>query len=362
MDFLTLFGRSCDVRAKAAGRVNLMGEHTDYNGGLVLPTAIPQHTRAEIARRADSRVRAWSRERADEPIAEFELGHETRGRGWLDYVQGVTTTLTGEGFAVAGFDVRIESDVPVGAGLSSSAALEVALLRGLREVFAHDLDDVALALLAQRGENRFVGAPVGIMDPLASSLARPGAALLIDTSSLAVKPVALPAELELLVISSGIAHEHRSGGYRTRRAECERAAERLGVETLSELSAKDLERAAALPEPLGRRVRHVVTENARVRETAAAFESGDTRTVGSCFAASHASMRDDYEVSTPEIDRLVGLAVSDRDVVAARLTGGGFGGSIVALARSGAASAAGRRIARACGGGAEVLVPNNSRM
>ena len=359
-DFARLFGRAPDVEQSAPGRVNLIGEHTDYNGGLVLPAAIPQRTRVALARRSDRRVRAWSREAGHAEPDEYRLGAEARGGSWLDYVSGVTAALVEAGFAVDGFDLRIESDVPLGSGLSSSAALEVAVLRGLRALYALELDDVGLARIAQRGENEWVGAPVGIMDPLAASLAVPGSALLIDTRTLAVEPVALPRALELVVISSGIAHDHARGDYRTRRAECERAAGALGVACLSDLGEADLSLALALPEPLGRRVRHVVRENARVRETVAAFAAGDVDAVGRAFAASHASLRDDYQVSIPGIDRLVAIAAGDRDVAAARLTGGGFGGSIVALARRGTAAAAARRIVAAYGAG-QVLVPEGTR-
>ena len=359
-DFSRFHGCAPDVRASAPGRVNLIGEHTDYNGGLVLPTVIPQRTHAALARRLDDRVRATSREIGSGTPAEYRLGDEQAGRGWLDYVQGITAALAGCGFAIRGFDLRIESDVPPGAGLSSSAALEVAVLRGLRELFQLDMDDLSLARLAQRAENDFVGAPVGIMDPLAANLGTPGSALLIDTRTLAVRSIEMPRAFDLVVIACGVAHDHASGDYRIRRAECERAAAALGVGQLSDLSESDLPRALALPDPLGRRVRHVVTENARVLAVASALEATDADAIGRLFAASHASMRDDYQVSIPEIDRLVEIAAADADLVGARLTGGGFGGSIVALARGGTAAAVSRRIAAAHGVG-RVLVPEEPR-
>jgi galactokinase len=361
--FERLYGHRATTRRTAPGRVNLIGEHTDYNGGRVLPTAIRQHTVAELGVRGDDRVRAWSRETGHAIPEQYLLGEEARGRGWLDYVQGVTASLARAGIAIRGFDLRIESTVPLGSGLSSSASLEVAVLRAVRSAFALPLDDLEIARLAQRGENELVGAPVGIMDPLACSVADATSALLVETRTLELRRVPLPRELELVVISSGIAHEHAGGDYRTRRAECERAARLLGVELLSELEERDLARAAALPEPLGRRVRHVVTENARVLAAVAALEHGDTAALGAQFAASHASMRDDYQVSIAAIDRLVELAVADPDIVGARLTGGGFGGSIVAFARAGAGARAARRVAeayRAGGGAPEVLVPEEA--
>jgi galactokinase len=359
--FSVVFGRSPDVVASAPGRVNLIGEHTDYNGGFVLPAAIPQRAHVELAVREDSRVRAVSAALSTSGLPEeYILGEERRGRGWLDYVQGITHVLAEAGYALPGFDVRVTSTVPVGSGLSSSAALEVALLRALRSALSLTIDDVELALIGQRAENGLVGAPVGIMDQLASSLATEAAALFIDVRDLRMRPVPLPSGSELLVISSGVAHDHASGDYRTRRAQCESAAALLGVDLLRQI-AEDDPRLSALPEPLGRRARHVVTENARVLATVAAMERGDLFAVGELFAASHRSMRDDYEVSVPAVDTLVEIAAAHPAVFGARLTGGGFGGSIVALCRAGSAAAAGHVVAetyRVCTGlHPSVLVP-----
>src|SRR5690606_11464768 len=281
--------------ASAPGRVNLIGEHTDYNGGYVLPTPIPQRTMVELRIRSDDRVRAWSREYGS--WQEYRLGEERRRGDWLDYVMGCTYALRTAGHELGGVELRIASDVPVGSGLSSSAALEVAVLRAIRAAFALTLDDVELALLGQRAENELVGAPVGAMDQLCASLGEPGVALFIDTRSLALRRIPLPADIDLLVIDSGVAHDHASGDYRTRRAECEEAARRLGVSLLRELGPEDLPRIASLPAPLDRRVRHVLSENQRVLAAVAAIERGERRTLGRLFADSHASMRDDYEVS-----------------------------------------------------------------
>jgi galactokinase len=334
--FAALFGRPPQVRARAPGRVNLIGEHTDYNGGFVLPMAIPQQTEVELAPREDTTVRAFSANLpASESQGRYELGQETPGRGWLDYLQGVTRILREEGHALRGFDVWLRSDVPPGSGLSSSAALEVAMLRALREAFGLTLDDVRLALLGQRVECDFVGAPVGVMDQMASSLAQGGAAIFLDTRSLQFERVLLPPGVEPVVINSGVAHRLAGGDYRVRRAECERAAKLLGVPQLRDLPEDALPHALALPDPLGRRVRHVVTENARVLATVKALREGDLAALGPLLYASHASQRDDYEVSIPEIDLLVNLARAQPGVIGARLTGGGFGGSIVILARAG---------------------------
>jgi galactokinase len=344
--FQELFGHSPEIIAHAPGRVNLIGEHTDYNGGFVLPMAIPQRTRVELRRREDRRVRAFSvnKSRQDE-LREFTLGQEAPDRSWLDYVKGVTHVLQSEGHTLSGFDVRISSEVPLGSGLSSSASLDVSLLRGLRDLFSLSFDDVHLAVLGQQVEVDFVGAPVGVMDPMAASIAGHGTALFLDTRDLRFERVPLPPGLEPIVINSGVSHNHVAGDYRVRRAECERAAALLGVQQLRELSEADLPRAEKLPEPLRRRVRHVVTENARVLATVGTLRTGDARQLGTLFYASHESQRLDYEVSVPEIDLLVDLARADADVYGARLTGGGFGGSVVMMAKTGTGATAAARIA-----------------
>jgi galactokinase len=345
--FHDLFSREPAVRSEVPGRVNLMGEHTDYNGGFVLPTPIAQTTRVELAPRDDRTVRAFSANAAGGAPLTYTLGDEKPGRGWLDFVQGITTVLRGEGMKPGGFDVRIESTVPVGGGVSSSASLSVALFRALRTAFGLDLDDKRIALLGQRVENQFVGAQVGVMDPMACSLGRPGFALFLDTRSLEYEHVPLPAGSEWVVIHSGVAHEHSAGDYNTRRAECERACALLGVRQLRDVTDADLPRVAALPEPLNRRARHVVTENARVHAAVRAMRHGDALILGALFNASHASQRDDYAVSAAEVDRLAELARQEPDVYGCRLTGGGFGGSVVLLAQAGRGRTAAERVARA---------------
>jgi galactokinase len=343
--FADLFRRAPEVRADAPGRVNLIGEHTDYSGGFVLPVAIPQRTRVELAPRAEPLVRAWSANVENPEIREYRLGSEKTTHGWLDYVQGITDVLRQGGHALQGFDLRIESDVPLGGGLSSSAALEVSLLRALREAFGLEIDDVRIALAGQQAENDFVGAPVGVMDQMASSLADEKTALFLDTRSLQFERIPLPAEAELVVIDSGVTHSHSTGEYRVRRQECERAAELLGVRQLRDLDPQDLWRLPSLPEPLDRRARHVITENARVRSAVASLRERDLPRLGKLLYASHESLRNDFEVSVPEIDRLVELASEEPDIYGARITGGGFGGSIVAVARRGTGRKAGDRIA-----------------
>ena len=338
--FETLFGRRPAVCSEAPGRVNLIGEHTDYNSGFVLPAAIPQRTRVEAAPRRDRLVRLWSAQFPDQPLRTFTLGREARGGGWVDYIQGLTSLLPGD--AIRGFDARIVSAVPAGSGLSSSAALQMAIGRALRSLFSLPLEDLALARLGHRAENEFTGAPVGIMDQMACSLAETSTALFLDTRSLAWERIPLPPDGALVVIDSGIAHDHAAGDYRVRRAECDAAARRLGVATLRDV--EDSQAGARLPAPLNRRVRHVLTENARVLAAVEALRAGDSRRIGRLFAESHASMRDDFEVSIEAIDRLVAIASATPGIHGARLTGGGFGGAVVAWADAGAAARAGDQI------------------
>jgi len=324
--FTACYRRPPDVAVSAPGRVNLIGDHTDYNGGLVLPIALPQRTRALLARRADRRVQARSAQVPGD--MSYRLGDERRAACWLDYVQGVTAVLAADRQPIAGFDLFVASDVPVGSGLSSSAALEVALLRGLRALFRLEFDDTALALLAHRAETGLVGAPVGVMDPLVCSRGDEDSALLIDTRSLAIRRVPLPASLGLVVIYSGLDHRLTGGDYGVRRAECEQAAALLEARQLRDVAADD-PRIAALPDALPQRVRHVISENARVLAAVDALVAADLPRLGALLDASHRSLRDDYAVSLPEIDRLVDLARDDAAVFGARLTGGGFGGSVV---------------------------------
>ncbi len=341
--FETKYGHAPAVTARAPGRVNLIGEHTDYNDGFVLPTAIPQLTTFELSRREDRSVRVHAADLGED--ATYELGAERRTDGWIDYVAGVTQELARDGHEIGGFDALVTSDVPRGSGLSSSAALLVALIRGLRELYGFDMDDVQVARLARRAENGLVGANVGIMDQMACSLAGEGEALFLDCRDLSFERVPLPTNADLVVLHSGVEHSHAGGDYNTRRAECERACELLGVGSLRDLGEDDLDRVNAIEEPYARRARHVITENARVLRTVAALRAGDLEEVGRLFLASHASMRDDYEVSVPEVDLIVELASALEDVYGARLTGGGFGGSVVMLARLGRGRAAGESVA-----------------
>ncbi len=336
---------------KAHGRVNLIGEHTDYNGGWVLPTSIPQFTHVTITPRADKTVKISSSadpKKGDRREFSYQLGAEKHTDTWVDYVQGATKLLsefsTARGESLQGFDAHIESNIPEGSGLSSSAALEISLLKALRSAFKLSINDVEIARLGQRIENEFVGARVGIMDQMACSLATAGEAIFLDTKALTFERIALDLEeMDMIVINSGISHRlSAGGGYNQRRAECEEACKMLGIKELRDINPVELKHKD-LPQILMKRARHVVTENARVFDAVAAIRSGDLKRLGKLFVESHVSMRDDYEVSIPEIDTLVDLCIKDPQVYGARLTGGGFGGSIVAITKKGE----GQRVAKA---------------
>ena len=323
------------IQGLAHGRVNLIGEHTDYNDGFVLPAAIPHHAVVKLTLRSDSQVHILSRDiPAEKGRHEYHyiLGEEKKTGDWPDYVQGITQLLVRAGHAITGFQAELHSTVPIGSGLSSSAAIEVAFLRALKEAFRLEISSIEIAKLAQRVENEFVGAHVGIMDQMSASLAELGSALFIDVQSLEYKKIALPTGYSLAIINSGISHSNAGGDYNTRRAECEEACRNLNIKTLRALELKDLPKLDALPDKIKRRARHVITENARVLKAVQAITANDLVQLGKLFVQSHESMRDDYQISIPEIDLLVTLALEQTGTYGARLTGGGFGGSMIVLA------------------------------
>jgi galactokinase len=343
-------GRDPDGVWAAPGRVNLIGEHTDYNDGFVLPAAIDRQVLAAAGRRGDGRLRLWSLQAG--PPADLALAEVGPGRveGWAAYPAGVAWALGQAGVELGGADVVVDGDVPAGSGLSSSAALECATATALADLGGAGLDRVALAGLARRAENEVVGVPSGVMDQMVSMLGRAGHALFLDTRSLATEQVPLPLEaagLCLVVIDTRAGHRLVDGAYADRRAACEAAAAVLGVPALRDATPEQVEAAAeALGDPGLRRARHVVTENARVLEAVACLRSGDLDRLGPLLAASHASLRDDYEVSSPELDTAVEAAV-DAGAVGARMTGAGFGGSAIALVRADLAGRVAERAAEA---------------
>ncbi len=347
--FTDLTGHAPEGVWSAPGRVNLIGEHTDYNDGFVLPFAIPHRTVAAVGTRDDRRIRVASTF-ADEPVevALDELdelfptptGTAPRVPEWAAYPLGVAWALRqADGVAPSaatgsGLDIAIASDVPVGAGLSSSAAIEGATASALNDLWAAGLDRTALARVGRKAENEAVGAPTGIMDQMASMLGEPDAAIFLDCRSLDANLVQVgiaEAGLAILVMDTRVKHAHSTGGYGERRAACERGAAIMGAESLRDVSVDDLPRAEELMDDVTfRRVRHVVTENQRVLDTVRVLRDEGARAIGDLLVASHASMRDDFEISIPELDTAVEAALA-AGAIGARMTGGGFGGAAIAL-------------------------------
>ncbi|TVL93846.1 galactokinase [Streptomyces sp. SAJ15] len=338
----------------APGRVNLIGEHTDYNDGFVMPLALPHTTLAAAAPRADGRLRLHSGGVPAAGVIELrvaELAPTAAPRGaaarWAAYPAGVAWAMREAGLAVGGADVHFDSTVPTGAGLSSSAALEVATAAALNDLYELGLAPQRLARLCQRAENAFVGVPCGIMDQTASACCTAGHALFLDTRLLTRRqvPFDLAAHgLRLLVVDTGARHELADGAYANRRASCETAARALGVRALRDIPYVQLKSALAdlgEDDTLRRRVRHVVTENRRVEEAVALLDAGEVRAVGPLLTAGHASCRDDFEVSCPELDLVVESADA-AGALGARMTGAGFGGSAIVLVTEADAERIGR--------------------
>jgi galactokinase len=318
---------------RAPGRANLIGEHTDYNDGFVLPAAL------ELA--------TWvaGRPRADGVVSLRSLDGDIER-----HVAAVTAALRDEGLEVSGFEGVVTTEIPIGAGLSSSAALEVALACALGGA---ELEPPRLAAVCHRAENVYLGTPSGIMDQLASAAGQAGHALLIDCRNLSVQPVPLRPDLSLLLVDTGVRRELADVNYNERVAECRAAAEELGVAALRDATTADLDRLSGT---LLRRARHVVTENERVLATATALREDRLDEVGRLFRASHQSLADDFEVSVPELDALVALAEETEGVLASRLTGAGFGGCTVNLVQAEVAESAGRAIVKRYGAGARFWV------
>lgn len=321
----------------APGRVNLIGEHTDYNDGYVLPFAIPQRTSVSVALRPDQLLRVHSVELGETVEHALEDLAPDAVSGWSAYPLGVAWALREakpQHARFQGVDIAIASDVPLGAGLSSSAALESAVAEALNDLWESGLDRVSLALAGQRAENTAVGAQTGIMDQMASMMGEEGSAVFLDCRSLTHELIPCDvsaAGMSIVVIDSNTRHSHAGGEYGQRRASCERAANAAGVTALRDLGVEDLERVKSLvDEETFRRARHIVTENERVLATVDALRQGDLTRVGVLLVESHESMRDDFEISTMVLDEHVEVAL-ESGALGARMTGGGFGGSVIAL-------------------------------
>ena len=342
--FRTMFGTAMRI-FRAPGRVNLIGEHTDYNDGFVMPAAIGLYTWIAAARREDRVLEAYS-DCFDERIVLTldALAGPPRGH-WSDFIRGVAATLQSAGHGLSGANLVIHGEVPLGAGLSSSASLEVATALALSELSGIALPRLELAKLCQRAEHDFVGTRCGIMDQFIASFGASGNALMLDCRSLEYQLLPVPTDVRVVVCNSMVRHELASGEYNRRRADCEAGLKLLapylpGIRALRDVEVADLEKLKdVLPTTIYRRCRHVVTEDQRVFAAATALQSQDADGFGRLMYESHASLRDDYEVSCKELDLLVDLAASSPEVYGARMTGGGFGGCTVNLVRSQSAQA-----------------------
>jgi galactokinase len=337
--FLRRFATAPEFVVRAPGRVNLIGEHTDYNDGFVLPMAIDRGTWIALRLRADRRVRLFSTV-FDEEV-EIDLDAVARGGpSWAEYVKGVAWALRAEGAVLRGFDGVVAGDVPMGAGLSSSASLELATARALAASSDLDWDARAMARRAQRAENEWVGVKCGIMDQLVSAAAEDGAALLIDCRSLETTAVPLPPDVAVLVLDTSTRRGLVDSAYTERRAQCEDAARALDLPALRDVTPARLAAGAVrLGGAVLRRARHVVTENERTLRAVEALRKRDAAALGDLLDASHESLRDDFEVSSPALDAMVASARKDPACYGARMTGAGFGGCAVALVRAGKAGA-----------------------
>jgi galactokinase len=335
------------LKYRAPGRVNLIGEHTDYNDGFVMPVAIDRSTTVDVAPRRDRFLVVRSAAYPEAVTLDLDRPGDGPSGAWSDYVRGVAAVLERDGFRLTGADLTIASDVPIGAGLSSSAALEVAVGYALLDHAGHAVDRTALALACQRAEHAFAGMRCGVMDQFIACHGRAGHALLLDTRSLEMAWLPLPPGVAVIVCNSMTKHALAlaADGYNARRADCEAGvrdlASRLpGIRALRDVSLDALEaNRDALTDREFRRCRHVVTENARVLAAADALRGGDLCALAGVMRASHASMRDDFDISTPELDVMVEIASGTEGIIGARMTGGGFGGCTVNLVRAADAAA-----------------------
>ena len=329
--FAEAYGRPPLRLFAAPGRVNLIGEHTDYEEGFVLPIAIDRATFVAARPTGDGRIEVFAADPGEADSLELNDAIRRSGQPWANYVRGVAATMIADGHRLSGAQLAIAGDVPQGAGLSSSASLETVVALALASLSEIALEPRALARIGQRAENEFVGCECGIMDQMTAVAGAAGHALLIDCRSLELRPIPLPAEAAIVIAHSGVRHENAAGNYNVRRRQCREAATHCGVAALRDLDENRLQDEAAGLEPvLFRRARHVVSENARVLAAAEALQAGNLAAIAPLMAASQASMRDDFEITTPEVDALAGI-MAEVPTGGARMTGGGFGGCVIAL-------------------------------
>jgi galactokinase len=351
-EFVARYGRSPRISA-APGRVNLIGEHTDYNDGYVMPAALEFSTLVAASPRPERLVRVYSESEGAERVFDLDAPDPSARRDWSDYVFGVAAMLEQSGRRLQGADLVVSSDVPIGAGLSSSAALEVATAHALLAAAGLPFDPVEAAQISQRAENEFVGMRCGIMDQYIAARGVAGCALLIDCRTLEARNVALAPNLRLLITDSRVRHQHAGGEYNARRDACEEGVRRLQpflgpITALRDVTFEQLEaHKDALSDLVYRRCRHIVTENARVLEMERALAARDFAAAGRAMNASHAHMRDDFEITCPEVDFLADFAQGLPGVWGSRMTGGGFGGCTVTLVEEAAVEAAAGRIVQA---------------
>ncbi len=330
-EFKARYGEDPTFIIRAPGRVNIIGEHTDYNDGFVLPMAINRAVWIALRPRKDATVSVYSVNFESE--GSFDLtDFEHTDAGWIEYVKGVSWALLQDGYSLSGWEGVLAGDVPGGAGLSSSAALELAVARAFEAVAGETWDGTKLALAGQNAENNWVGANTGIMDQMISANGEAGHALFIDCRSLDTELVPLPNGTCIVVMDTSTRHSHVDGEYNERRAQCEAAAAAFNVKALRDVSVADFQAKAAILEPLTQqRARHVVTENERTLAAANAMKAGDVMALGQLMNASHVSMRDDFEISSTALDKMVEIAQAQPNCYGARMTGGGFAGCAVAL-------------------------------
>jgi galactokinase len=325
---------------RAPGRVNLIGEHTDYNDGFVMPAALDLYTYVAVSPRPDRRLSVYSETLAEMRDLDLDSIRPGKSGDWSDYVRGVAGVLESYGYKLRGADLAITSEVPLGSGLSSSAALEVSTAWALLSNSEINVDRNAIPQMCQRAEHLYPETKCGIMDQFISCHGRAGHALMLDCRSLDFQLLPVPSQVRLMVCNTMVRHEHASGGYNTRQGECEEGLRALqqvlpDIRALRDVTIDELERHRSRLTPLiYKRVRHVVTENERVKMAACALRAADMAKLGELMADSHRSLRDDYEVSTPELDLMVELARDQKDVYGARMTGGGFGGCTISLVHS----------------------------